>query len=57
MPIPGLVNLMVDTETPLGTLGWPGIGLLCGQCSFVRIHSAFPSIEQAKAVMRSQSPP
>ena len=54
MPIPGIVNLMVDTETPLGTVGWPSIGLVCYHCSFVRIHSAYPSIEQAMAVLPSK---
>jgi hypothetical protein len=52
MPIPGLVQVIVDTETPMGTVVWPAIGLLCGHCSFVRVHSAFPSSEQAAAFMQ-----
>ena len=55
MPIPGLIHIVIDTETPMGTFGWPAIALLCGHCSFVRIHSAFPSIEQARAVMEASN--
>jgi hypothetical protein len=53
MPIPGLVHVIVDTETPAGTFGWPAIGLLFSHCSSMRLHSAYPSIEQALAVMQS----
>lgn len=45
IPLPGLVHVEIESQTPRNRVSMPAVGMICGHCSFLRVHTVSPAMD------------